>query len=92
MEIDSIVLFHGMILTTITRMGMIRKNYNVIDGINFKAEAKRFAHKTIQKGNRKNQTENKLTRSKNKFPRSCRETFHHVIFSWCKFNYSATTE
>ena len=30
-------------------MGMIRPNYNVIDGINFRAEAKRFTHKTMQK-------------------------------------------
>ena len=36
-----------MVLTKRTKVGMIRQHYNVIDRINFRAEAKRFTHKTI---------------------------------------------
>ena len=45
------VLFCGMFLTTRTKMGMIRQSYNGIDGINFRADAKRFTHKTKKKNN-----------------------------------------
>ena len=45
------VLFYGMVLTTRTKVGMMRQNYNMIDGINFRAEAKQFTHKTMQKYN-----------------------------------------
>ena len=31
------------------KVGMIRQNKNVIDGINLRVEAKRFTHKTMQK-------------------------------------------
>ena len=51
MQIDSIVLFYSMVLNTRTTVGMIRQNYNVIDGINFRAEAKQFTHQTMQKDN-----------------------------------------
>ena len=43
------VLFYGMVLNTRTKVGMIRQNYNVIDEISFRAKAKWFAHKTMQK-------------------------------------------
>ena len=39
-ELDSIVLFYGMTLTTRTKVGMIRQNYNVIDRFKSRAEAK----------------------------------------------------
>ena len=45
----SMVLFYGMFLTTRTKMGMIRESYNGIDGINFRADAKRFTHKAKKK-------------------------------------------
>ena len=41
-----------MVLTKRTKVEIIPQNYksyNVIDGIKFKAEAKRFTHKTMQK-------------------------------------------
>ena len=38
-----------MVLTKRTKVEMIQQNYNMIDEINFRAEAKRFTHKTIQK-------------------------------------------
>ena len=48
-QIDSMVLFYGVFLTTRTKMGMIRQRYNGIEGINFRANAKRFSHKTKKK-------------------------------------------
>ena len=45
---DSMGLFYGMDLTT-TKVGMIRQNYNVIHGVNLRAEAKQFTYKTMQK-------------------------------------------
>ena len=38
-----------MIFTTRAEVGMIQQNYNVIDGVNFRAEAKRLTHKAMQK-------------------------------------------
>ena len=38
-----------MVLTTKTKVGMIRQNYNLIDGINSSAEAKRFTYETMQR-------------------------------------------
>ena len=35
-----------MVLSKRTKVGMVRQNYNVIDRVNFRAEAKRFTHKT----------------------------------------------
>ena len=43
------MLRYGVVLTKGTKVGMIRPNYNVTDGINFRAEAKRLTHKTMQK-------------------------------------------
>ena len=40
------LLFYGMVLTKRTKVGPIQQNYNIIDGINFRAVAKRFTHKT----------------------------------------------
>ena len=45
------LLFYGMFFTARTRMGMIQQSYNEIDGINFRADAKRFTHKTKKKDN-----------------------------------------
>ena len=39
----------SMVLTTRTKVGMIRQNYNSIDGINSSAEAKRFTYETMQR-------------------------------------------
>ena len=39
----------SMVLTTRTKVGMIRENYNLTDGINFSAEAKRFTYETMQR-------------------------------------------
>ena len=43
------LLFYGMALTKRTKVVMIRQTYNVIDWINFRAKAKRFTNKTMQK-------------------------------------------
>ena len=43
------VLFYGMFWTARAKIGMIRQSYNGIDGINFRAEAKRFTHETKTK-------------------------------------------
>ena len=45
------VLFYGMFMTTRTNMGMIRQSYNGSDEINFRADVKRFTHKTKKKNN-----------------------------------------
>ena len=39
------LLFYGMFFTARTKMGMTQI-YNGIDGINFRADAKQFTHKT----------------------------------------------
>ena len=41
-------LDNGMILTTRAKLGMITENYNAIDDVNLRAEAKRFTQ-TMQK-------------------------------------------
>ena len=43
------MLFYVMILTKSTKVGMIGQNYNVKDRTNFRAELKRFTHKTMKK-------------------------------------------
>ena len=45
------LLFYGMFFTARTKMGMIQQSYNEIDRINFRADAKRFTHKTKKKDN-----------------------------------------
>ena len=45
------LLFYGMFFPARTKMGMIQQSYNEIDGINFRAYAKRFTHKTKKKDN-----------------------------------------
>ena len=45
------VLFHGMFLTTKTKMRMIRQSYNGTDEINLRANGKPFTHKTEKKNN-----------------------------------------
>ena len=47
--IHRLVLFYSMVLTTRTKVGMIRQNFNLIDEINFSAEAKRFTYDTMQR-------------------------------------------
>ena len=37
------VSLYGMILTTRARVGMIQQNYDIIDEVNCKVEAKQFA-------------------------------------------------
>ena len=39
------VLFYGTVLAMRTKVGTIEQNSNVIDGVNLRAEAKRFTHR-----------------------------------------------
>ena len=43
--------FNGVIWTTRAKVGMILQNYNVMDEVHLRVEAKRFTHKTMQKHN-----------------------------------------
>ena len=45
------LLLDGMFFTPRTKMGMIQQSYNEIDRINFRADVKRFTHKTKKKDN-----------------------------------------
>ena len=43
--IDLMGLFYGAVFTIRTKVGMIKQNYNVLDGVNYRADAKRFTHR-----------------------------------------------
>ena len=63
------VLFYSMLLTTGTKVGMMRQCYNGIDRINFGANVKQFTHKTKKK--------NKIM----SIVRQCKKQYHVIFLS-----------
>ena len=43
--------FFGMVLTIRTKEGMIQQKYNVIDGVNYRADMNTFTHNSRQCNN-----------------------------------------